>query len=467
VTSMPSATRRRSLHVAAVFIALLLAWSQPRPAAAQSALTTLQNPGGGHIVYGPVAGAANDAAAIGFVLHSIHVQCQDRPRIGKVFSVHGSDSHAVFFSVTKRTQGNVAAAGLVIASRQPSGREEAALVTDDASRFGSTVNPMLRTLFRVWHPAGGGAVSTSRRAGSAAAPGAPSLHRVTAGDDSASVGLPEGWTMDPASKYGTIIANGPHGERALLGSALLAMDSDNPRVQRTEAFAQGAGRNTVYARTMYYPYGTEPASAFVAVIQRLRQNSGLPPAKIEITDATALDVAPPEHCASIGGTIDPGDGERSLRAIYCSGGESPMGQYMNVVDFVTIPQRYATRESALPAAILAGFSVNQNVVSAQASRIAAPEIARINAIGRRAAQQAAAAHAAEDAQAASVQRHWDAEDRNGTAFTNYLLDQTVVEDTQNNAHGTVWNSEADALVRSDPKRYQYVDTPNFWKGIDY
>jgi hypothetical protein len=383
-----------------------------------------------------------------------------------VFSVRGSDSHAVFFSVTKKTQGDLAVAGLIIAVRQPTGRVEAALVTDEAARFGTTVNPMLRTLFGVWHPGGTSVEGGTRRAGGTES-AAPALHRIVTSDESASVGLPDGWTMNPVSRYGTIIASGPHGERALLGSALLAMDSNNPRVQRTEAFARGAGRNTSYAHVMYYPYGGDPAAAFVAVIQRSRENSGAPPAKIDIANATRLEVPPPVRCSSIAGTIDPGDGERSLRAIFCVGGESRMGQYMNIVDFVTIPQRYAAGENATAAAIIAGFSVNQSIVSAQANRMAAPEIARINAIGRRAAQQAAAAHAAEDVHNAAVERHWDSMDRNGTAFTNYLLDQTVVEDSQNNAHGTLWNSEADALVRSDPNRYQYVNTPNFWKGVDY
>jgi hypothetical protein len=31
----------------------------------------------------------------------------------------------------------------------------------------------------------------------------------------------------------------------------------------------------------------------------------------------------------------------------------------------------------------------------------------------------------------------------------------------------VWNSTADAMVKSDPNRYEYVNTPGFWRGIDY
>ena len=66
----------------------------------------------------------------------------------------------------------------------------------------------------------------------------------------------------------------------------------------------------------------------------------------------------------------------------------------------------------------------------------------------------------------------DANARNGQGFSNYLLDQTVVQD--NNmygngtiGHGTHWNTTADALVKANPNRFEYVDKPNFWQGTDY
>jgi hypothetical protein len=43
----------------------------------------------------------------------------------------------------------------------------------------------------------------------------------------------------------------------------------------------------------------------------------------------------------------------------------------------------------------------------------------------------------------------------------------VVQDNARNAHGTLWNEDADALVKADPNRFEYVTSPGFWKGIDY
>ena len=81
--------------------------------------------------------------------------------------------------------------------------------------------------------------------------------------------------------------------------------------------------------------------------------------------------------------------------------------------------------------------------------------------------QADAAHAAEDAHNASVEARWDSQARSNHNFSNYLLDQTVVQDNNTGVHATIWNQYADSLVKNDPNRYQYVQTPDFLKGIDY
>ena len=140
---------------------------------------------------------------------------------------------------------------------------------------------------------------------------------------------------------------------------------------------------------------------------------------------------------------------------------------MNLAYHTAVPVQFADRERGTMESILASFNVNQAIVQSQANAIAAPAIAAIHEIGRRAAQQAADAHAAEDAHNAAVEKRWDSQDKSNQAFSNYLLDQTVIQDNQLNAHGTVWNQTADAMVKNDPQRYEYVNTPNFWKGIDY
>jgi hypothetical protein len=47
------------------------------------------------------------------------------------------------------------------------------------------------------------------------------------------------------------------------------------------------------------------------------------------------------------------------------------------------------------------------------------------------------------------------------------LDQTELQDNSQNARGTVPNSLADALVKSDPDRFETVPTQSFLKGVDF
>ena len=287
---------RMKLVVPAV-AGLLLALGCATVAEAHAALTTINNPGGGKIMYGQVDGARDDASAMAAILRAIHTQCGDRPQVGKLFAVRGTGSVAVFFTVVNRSAGNTPVAGMLIAAPAGGGNVEAALVTDKAARLGSTINPMLKTLFASWHVRGSRVASAQPRPPSQQA---LALHRVVAGDDSASAMLPAGWTMNPVSRYGTMVVAGPHGERGVLGSALLAMDENNPRVRQTEMFAQGAGRNTSYARVLYYPYGANLADTFVTVLQRSRRNLGAPPANITVT--SVADVG--GRCARISGRND-------------------------------------------------------------------------------------------------------------------------------------------------------------------
>jgi len=111
---------------------------------------------------------------------------------------------------------------------------------------------------------------------------------------------------------------------------------------------------------------------------------------------------------------------------------------------------------------------------------------RIRAQGEAAQKNFADRQAANDAQHAGYwaqqnanaaqHSNWEAGQvdnaRNGQGFSNYLLDQTVVQDnnmfnTGTVGHGTVSNSTADALVKADPNRFEIVDTPNYWEGTDF
>jgi hypothetical protein len=452
--------------VSTKFVAFLLFATASLTAHGQGALKTIDNPKGGRIVYGQVDGQSTEAGAMGAVLRSLHSQYGDKPQVGKLFQVRGTNSVAAFFSMVNRNQGNMQLAGMIIASKTSDSHVEAALLTDQAARFGSTINPMLSKLFSVWRPNGN---ASSSQAGGAAGQVA-ALKLYTLPDRSASVSLPDGWNVLPSSGGGTIMAQGPDGSAVALGYPYLAADTNNPSVRQTMSILQRGGlRNTAYAHALYYPYGGDLGRTFQDLLQMARKNQGQGPVTINISSETPMPVSGALRCAHLHGQIDAQDGKgmREMNTVFCSSPPGPHGNYMNLAYHTAVPLQYADRERGTMEAILASFNVNQAVVQSEANAMAAPAIAAIHEIGRRAAQQATNAHAAEDAHNAAVEKRWDAQDKNNQAFSNYLLDQTVIQDNQLNAHGTVWNQTADAMVKSDPQRYEYVNTPNFWKGIDY
>jgi hypothetical protein len=48
-----------------------------------------------------------------------------------------------------------------------------------------------------------------------------------------------------------------------------------------------------------------------------------------------------------------------------------------------------------------------------------------------------------------------------------ILGRSVVADTERNTHKTIDNDYADALVRANPDRFEYVHTQDYLKDIDY
>jgi hypothetical protein len=210
---------------------LVLALSYIWDGQAHGALQTINTPQGGRIIYGEVEDQTTEAGAMGSLLRSLHSDYGERPQVGKLFQVRDSQSVATFFSITKHNDGNGQLEGLIIATKVTSDHVEAALICDDASRFPSSHNSLMKTLFGVWHPFE--KASTAGANSGSASPG-ESLKQFVLPDRSASVSLPDGWQVNPRrSGGGTIYAAGPNGETAALGMAIQVWDPRSPRVAQS------------------------------------------------------------------------------------------------------------------------------------------------------------------------------------------------------------------------------------------
>ena len=486
--------RRFSAFLSLSFLAICACKAQTQT---PDPITHIDAPQGGKIAYGSLDGATTQPAALANLLNGMQGKCGEKPRIGRVFQFRGTNSVGVFFTVTDHRKGTKVA-GLAIAMATGPNRVEAALLTNDASRFGQTVNPMLEQLFGVWHPGGRAAASGS----SAAAQSAPAgsghsassvrLHTVTASDNSISIGIADGWQLDPNSASGTMSMIGPNGEQAVYSAMKSAVDPYNP--QQVSAVQYGIYKGT---GTMLYPYHPDLGKAYPELVQAWRRANNMPPAKIQVDKIEPIQGA--SHCVLVTGHIDGnGQGMKKLIDDICQWPPSQWGAYTVTRTFNIMTDDQSEREQSTVMAMFLSAKVNQQVMNQQMQQKLAQKQQsdqqwrawgqqtsdRIRAQGEAAQKSFADRQAVNDAQHAG---YWDQQNRNaaqhadwnegqvnnarnGQGFDNYILDQSVVQanfDDGTVGHGTVYNSFADALVKADPKRFEIVDVPNYWQGTDF
>jgi hypothetical protein len=130
-----------------------------------------------------------------------------------------------------------------------------------------------------------------------------------------------------------------------------------------------------------------------------------------------------------------------------------------------IPVSLGNRDQDVVKAIIASYKQNQQVITReyqQATQMKQQQDQKDLAIAQMVVnnihQQGAAAESRMNATE-------DQEARMDQGFDNYLLDQSVV--SNGGGHSTMWNTEAYKLVQANPGKYQIVDSPNYWKGVDY
>jgi hypothetical protein len=286
-------------------------------------------------------------------------------------------------------------------------------------------------------------------------------------DNSAAVMLAEGWHVLPQSGGGTILAEGPGGEVLALGFPYLAYNTNNPQTARMRQFAMSpAGRNTSYAKAMYAPYGADLGRTFAELNAQASRLGNPAVAPVQVAQVQPVRPTGPAHCAVLSGSAS-GKQPLQFEGTFCQGQQDPTGGFMNLANLAFAPPQLAARDRATLRAMLGSFQVNNAVVNAQAAAIAKPTVDAIHEIGRQVDERIRESDRQMDARRSSFEQHNDVMDRTSQGFSNYILDQSVIRDNQNNARGTTWNSTAEALVKSDPKRFEYVDTPSYWKGIDY
>jgi hypothetical protein len=484
--------KRNSIRISGIFIAAWLMLGIRVPVTrAQGSLKTIDAPQGGKIVYGAVGTASTQAEALAEVLRGAHKSYGEKPRTGQVFRLRYTNSAAVFFIVANRSRENKLFAGLAIAAATDSGKVETALVTDEAARFGKTVNPMLKRLSEVWQPAGLELAPGAResamampiyRSSPSDTPAAKTgstaydrfiwdlefstqndarenrplaLHTIAAADGTASAGIPDGWKLDPKSGDEALAIHGPNGEVAVLNLMHLAADSTVPKqsVEREHSVPNTRSGEIAFSSAV------DLAEAFPDLLQQWRKSNGLDPAELEIDYAQRMPASPTERCVYVVGRVNPdGKGMQEMNTVMCTT-MSFHGDSLVLVFQTLVPSAVADRERSTMGAILASYRLNRGFTDSRAHDPLAPGIGFAFLTGLKVSGQYDdyQARAEEpDVHPAGYMAKWWVDRKNEREHGSYLLDEYLLQNNGKNGEGAAWKSAADAQIKAHPGRFELV-----------
>lgn len=102
---MASTARRLMIWAAAALLSTGMSIAQAPAQSSgggQAGIKTIDNPDGGHIYLGVLAGQPAPQEALGKTLHRLTVLCGDRPQLGRLVQNSSGEILAGFFTVTAR-----------------------------------------------------------------------------------------------------------------------------------------------------------------------------------------------------------------------------------------------------------------------------------------------------------------------------------------------------------------------------
>jgi hypothetical protein len=440
----------------------------PEPAGAGTSLwdnlRTIDNAGGGQIVYGPLPDESSMSGAMVALLRAIHDHFGARPQIRQFFQAKGSSSVATFFTV-QSTQGGSASpvSGLVIVSMSQGSKPIGAVLYDTPARFPQTEPAMMETLNAAWRDAATGAPAAGTATGGGGSPGgAVTLRQATAGDRSASIGLPPGWQIGQVGN-GQIIANGPNGE--FVGLGLVFRNIHDPRAGPIRPGYGGA-------QPMVAANDGNLYNAFVSIINQSRRNSGMSLATYTLIDSQDLPATAYENqIIHVDFEVDQHDGHgpRKGNARVGAMGQRNAPLWAMSVSMVNAPDAVADADAPVMTAMFKSYSRDESIIGHEFQVAVRQQMNNSIRAGNAANARIQVAHAQSQQSQQAFEQHMDDIDRSSKAFQNYQFDRSELQVTGSGgtARGAVSSASAAALVQYDPTKYSIVDTKDFIKGVDY
>lgn len=433
-------------------IALALALTAAVTAHAKAVFTAINGPQGGRVLMTPL-NASSEQAALVALLRDMHQYFGAKPEIGEILKDTSGSVSALFSDVTEGKQ----VQGIAIVSDGSGDTARGTVVYDLAPRFGKTANTLLK-IAQEHTPA---AAEVGAAAMGASDPPAP-LTRTTFPDGSGSIGLPAGWRIAVAYQGGAIIV-GPKHERLILGNYFSIIDPGTPQGHRQVQMAQTSGRGLPGKYTAQ-PYTTNAAEAYITLARGLAEKQGNPEPSIQVNSSKSRSSNGNGTVTTLTGMLDFHDGEGQKNFVMQVWISQPMatGDWAIMTSGAQVPVEIGTRERDTLNAMAASYRADYGVVDSETQRA----IDRIHASGEAVRREADAAHAQEDAGSQDFDQHMSDIDRQGSGFSDYLLDQSVVSNDQGE-HKRFYNDYANALVQLNPQKFSIVPTSQYIQGEDF
>jgi hypothetical protein len=452
---------------------------QPAP----SGLKTVDNPGGGQFVYGPLTGQSSRDGALVFMLRQVHNHFGEKPEVGKLLQSRDGSSIATFFTVNAKNLGGKPVSGLVLISLPAQGTPQAAVLYDDSKSFASTEPSMMKSLTAAWQGSLGGSSGGAGRSGQsgqgAQSSGAPQqLYAATTGDRSAMIKMPQSWQLLRVGG-GSLVAQGDRGEMVMMG--IIFQNIINPQSPGAQQLLNGpmASRGP----KLVCPLSENLFADYVCAFNQTRRNNGKAQGNFNFTG-----LAPQPGGSQAAGhpivarfTVDFNDG-MGLRngSAYISLMSPPNPRAATWAMFASmsnIPQKYGTAADPTLKAVVESYTQDAAVVG----REGASDLNRIHQQGLANQAQTDAINQRRENSASSFEAHRQQLNQNDAVNDShnaeidwqskinqdYILDRSVIRDTGDTVHATGSNSLADALVKSNPNKLEYVPNQQLIRGVDY
>jgi hypothetical protein len=418
--------------------------------AATPTVKTIQNTGGGTIVYGPLSGQLAPQVAISETLKRVADDCGDKPQVGKVLQNQAGTIWEGFFTVNDKKQSKAPMTGLVIVYAPKSGTAGGATLIDTTANFPKSANAMLQRLIQE--------VTSSAKAAQGRTGASPAAANVATAppqklipyifpDSSGSIGLPPKWAVTRA-QLGDVSAKGPDGEILRFGMLIIALDPSFPQSRTLTG-----GRNAAPGNNVVVAYNQAPAAIFEQAISQLAQKNRAQPPTFTFRSTRDLGGMQSGKNYMLYADVDKHDGsgpQATLVEIIVSPPDPKLlGSYQMKVFEITAAPQVMQQDAATIALIFPNYSLNAKYVNAVA----------IEGI-REIIEQQRASTAYFNQQMAST-------DLVAQGMSDLIRGETVFKDTETGMHYRGPDDLAGALQNANPNRFQTVPLSQYVPGVDY